>query len=341
MASNAGAMVSPQFSVASSSSSPAYASSSGRRGGGGSSSVEEHQRSSSSHVAAAAASSSLRSASSSSLAAAAPKKASPSDVIFGSSAAARTVEELGLQADASVSAGSSQQTSPEQGSSSASHSGPATVLTDAAGALPAAREALKEPGVREVEIEEKRELPANFEDADVDDVVLLVGEWARRVISSASCLAGMCSCCPVPRGSAAAAALVDGTALRTASIRFAFALADALPAADMLTRLTSHNDHLPLHPSALTRFHSRATPGITITSYLRRIARYTSLDKACALILLVYIDRVCERMEGFTVCSLTVHRFTCAAVVCASKALCDAFSTNGERASTCIAASSC
>ncbi|PWN24086.1 cyclin-domain-containing protein, partial [Microstroma glucosiphilum] len=100
----------------------------------------------------------------------------------------------------------------------------------------------------------------------------------------------------------------------------------------MLNRLMLHNDTLPLHPSALTRFHSRATPAITIHSYLRRIARYTSLDKACTLILLVYIDRVCERMKGFTICSLTVHRFVCAAVVCASKALCDAFSTNGHYA---------
>lgn len=100
----------------------------------------------------------------------------------------------------------------------------------------------------------------------------------------------------------------------------------------MLLRLMQHNDSLPLHPSSLTRFHSRATPGISIQSYLRRIAKYTSLDKACTLILLVYIDRVCERMKGFTICSLTVHRFVCAAVVCATKALCDAFSTNGHYA---------
>lgn len=102
--------------------------------------------------------------------------------------------------------------------------------------------------------------------------------------------------------------------------------------ADMLSRLMTHNDTLPLHPSSLTRFHSRATPGISIQSYLRRIAKYTSLDKACALIMLVYIDRVCEKMKGFTICSLTVHRFVCASVVCASKALCDAFSTNGHYA---------
>ncbi|MCO5599816.1 hypothetical protein L7F22_053923 [Adiantum nelumboides] len=102
--------------------------------------------------------------------------------------------------------------------------------------------------------------------------------------------------------------------------------------ADMLNRLMTHNDSLPLHPSSLTRFHSRAAPGITILSYLRRIAKYTSLEKSCMLILLVYIDRVCQRIAGFTICSLTVHRFVCAAVVCSSKALCDAFSTNGHYA---------
>uniref|UniRef100_V5E6X2 Cyclin n=1 Tax=Kalmanozyma brasiliensis (strain GHG001) TaxID=1365824 RepID=V5E6X2_KALBG len=96
----------------------------------------------------------------------------------------------------------------------------------------------------------------------------------------------------------------------------------------MLVKLTEHNDSLPLHPSALTRFHSRATPNISLSAYLRRIAKYTSIEKCCVLILLVYIDRVCERLEGFTICGLTVHRFICAAILCASKALCDAFNTN-------------
>ena len=105
----------------------------------------------------------------------------------------------------------------------------------------------------------------------------------------------------------------------------------------MLTRLTQHNDSLPLHPSSLTRFHSRATPNISLPAYLRRIAKYTSVEKCCMLILLVYIDRVCERMQGFTICGLTVHRFVCAAVLCASKALCDAFNTNGELYPACWA----
>lgn len=97
---------------------------------------------------------------------------------------------------------------------------------------------------------------------------------------------------------------------------------------DMLTQLTTHNDSIPLHPSDLTRFHSRATPSISIDAYLRRIAKYTSLDKPCMLLILVYIDRICEYMPRFTICSLTVHRFVFAAVVCASKGLCDSFSTN-------------
>ena len=96
----------------------------------------------------------------------------------------------------------------------------------------------------------------------------------------------------------------------------------------MLTQLMAHNDTIPLHPSNLTRFHSRAAPNISVASYLRRLAKYTTLDKPCLLIVLVYIDRVCERLSGFTICSLTVHRFLCAAVVCATKALCDSFSTN-------------
>jgi Cyclin len=102
----------------------------------------------------------------------------------------------------------------------------------------------------------------------------------------------------------------------------------------MLNRLVVHNDQLPLHPSSLTRFHSRAAPQISVLSYLRRISKYTSLEKVCCLILLIYIDRISVTPLGahFTVCSLTVHRFVCSATACASKALCDAFSTNGHYA---------
>ncbi|KAG9099532.1 hypothetical protein FRC06_005175 [Ceratobasidium sp. 370] len=48
--------------------------------------------------------------------------------------------------------------------------------------------------------------------------------------------------------------------------------------ADMLDRLTSHNDQIPLRPEALTRFHSRTPPAITIQEYLKRIVRYTNVE---------------------------------------------------------------
>ncbi|KAF7724125.1 hypothetical protein EC973_001309 [Apophysomyces ossiformis] len=103
--------------------------------------------------------------------------------------------------------------------------------------------------------------------------------------------------------------------------------------ADMLGRLISHNDLIPLTPSNLTRFHSRTAPNnITLGDYLRRIVKYTSLEKSCLLILLIYIDRVCELHPQFTISSLTVHRFLITAVTVSSKALCDSYCTNSHYA---------
>lgn len=102
--------------------------------------------------------------------------------------------------------------------------------------------------------------------------------------------------------------------------------------ADMLGRLISHNDLIPLTSSNLTRFHSRTPPNISLTDYLRRIVKYTSVEKSCLLILLIYIDRVCELHPHFTVSSLTVHRFLITAVTVSSKALCDSYCTNSHYA---------
>ncbi|TPX47408.1 hypothetical protein SeLEV6574_g02680 [Synchytrium endobioticum] len=98
--------------------------------------------------------------------------------------------------------------------------------------------------------------------------------------------------------------------------------------ADVLTRLVLHNDQIPLTSSNLTRFHSRAPPAITIAEYLRRIVKYASVERICLLILLIYIDRVCERHRTFMISSLTVHRFVITAFTLASKALCDSYLTN-------------
>ncbi|KAJ1927684.1 Pho80p cyclin, partial [Linderina pennispora] len=77
-----------------------------------------------------------------------------------------------------------------------------------------------------------------------------------------------------------------------------------------------------------TRFHSRAPPNISVNDYLLRVARYASMEPACMLIILIYVDRICERNPTFTISSLTVHRFIIAAGTVAIKTLCDAYCTN-------------
>lgn len=98
--------------------------------------------------------------------------------------------------------------------------------------------------------------------------------------------------------------------------------------ADMIMQLIEHNDKLPLTPSGLTRFHSRAPPGITVQDYLSRIVRYTSLERTSLLSTVIYIDRLCSAFPAFVVSSLTIHRFLITATTVASKGLCDAFCTN-------------
>lgn len=98
--------------------------------------------------------------------------------------------------------------------------------------------------------------------------------------------------------------------------------------ADMLERLMSHNDRIPIIPESLTRFHSRSPPGISVLDYLKRIVKYCKVEKSCLLILLFYIDQICSRNPLFTLSSLTCHRFVIAAITVSSKGLCDVFCPN-------------
>ncbi|KXN90174.1 Nuc-1 negative regulatory protein preg [Leucoagaricus sp. SymC.cos] len=98
--------------------------------------------------------------------------------------------------------------------------------------------------------------------------------------------------------------------------------------ADMLQRLMSHNDKIPLSPENLTRFHSRSVPTISVLDYLKRVVRFTNVEKACLLLTLHYIDQISARMPIFIFTSLTCHRFLIAAITASSKGLCDAFCTN-------------
>ncbi|KAI8841263.1 cyclin-domain-containing protein, partial [Chytridium lagenaria] len=94
---------------------------------------------------------------------------------------------------------------------------------------------------------------------------------------------------------------------------------------DLLTRLTSHNDTIPLHPTQITRFHSRRPASISITAYLQRIITHAHLTPFHLLSLLIYTDRIAKTL---TLSSLTVHRFLCTAVAITSKTHFDVFYSN-------------
>ncbi|KAJ3093144.1 hypothetical protein HDU96_002511 [Phlyctochytrium bullatum] len=98
--------------------------------------------------------------------------------------------------------------------------------------------------------------------------------------------------------------------------------------AEILDRLTAHNDRIPLDPTHVTRFHSRRAPTITVIDYLRRLVRYGNLSRSTLLALLLYMDRACARCPRFVISSLTVHRFVIAAVTVACKANSDAYYSN-------------
>ncbi|KAI6033205.1 cyclin-domain-containing protein [Pisolithus orientalis] len=102
----------------------------------------------------------------------------------------------------------------------------------------------------------------------------------------------------------------------------------ALLIADMLERLMAHNDQIPLLAESLTRFHSRAVPSINVLDYLRRIIKFTKVEKTCLLLTLHYVDQICARTPLFTLSSLTCHRFIIASITVCNKGLCDTFCTN-------------
>ena len=96
----------------------------------------------------------------------------------------------------------------------------------------------------------------------------------------------------------------------------------------MLMELIRYNDAIPLKDGHLTRFHSRAPPGISVADYLQRLTTHATLSPPILLSMVYYIDRLCALYPAFTITSLTVHRFLIASATVASKGLSDSFWTN-------------
>lgn len=97
---------------------------------------------------------------------------------------------------------------------------------------------------------------------------------------------------------------------------------------NMLMELIRFNDDIPLKDGRLTRFHSRAPPGISVRDYLQRLATHATLSPPILLSMVYYIDRLCALYPAFTISSLTVHRFLITSATVASKGLSDSFWTN-------------
>ncbi|KAF2280345.1 cyclin-domain-containing protein [Westerdykella ornata] len=97
---------------------------------------------------------------------------------------------------------------------------------------------------------------------------------------------------------------------------------------DMLMELVRLNDKNPLRDGQLTRFHSRAPPGISVRDYLNRLIVHATLSPPILLSMVFYVDKLCTMYPAFTISSLTVHRFLITAATVAAKGLSDSFWTN-------------
>jgi Cyclin len=102
----------------------------------------------------------------------------------------------------------------------------------------------------------------------------------------------------------------------------------AVVISSMLMELIRYNDDLPLRDGHLTRFHSRAPPGISVSDYLQRLTTHATLSPPILLSMVYYIDKLCALYPSFTISSLTVHRFLITSATVASKGLSDSFWTN-------------
>lgn len=76
-----------------------------------------------------------------------------------------------------------------------------------------------------------------------------------------------------------------------------------------------------------SKFEAFRAPGISIRDYLMRIHKYASCSPECFVLALVYIDRL-QRMQGFVLTELNVHRVVITSVVLAAKFFDDHYFNN-------------
>jgi len=77
-----------------------------------------------------------------------------------------------------------------------------------------------------------------------------------------------------------------------------------------------------------TRFDGVDVPGMSVSSYLARLRRYTHCDFNSFLVAITYIKRLCGRDVAFCPTHHNIHRLLVTGLLVASKAMDDAFHTN-------------
>jgi hypothetical protein len=74
----------------------------------------------------------------------------------------------------------------------------------------------------------------------------------------------------------------------------------------VLNAVLKQTDRLPVQIS--TVFHSKGVPSISLKTYLLRISKCSKCSPECLLFALIYIDRIVESNQKFTITSLNIHR---------------------------------
>jgi hypothetical protein len=76
-----------------------------------------------------------------------------------------------------------------------------------------------------------------------------------------------------------------------------------------------------------TIFYSKTVPGISIESYLDRMIKYTKMETSTLILILIYIDRICE-YNSLVITRFNVHRLLLAAMIVSIKVNEDDFYSN-------------
>jgi len=76
---------------------------------------------------------------------------------------------------------------------------------------------------------------------------------------------------------------------------------------DMIAERCTNYSSVDEIPS-LTKFHAKKLPPISIKDYLKRFAQFSECQDYTFVILLIFLDRLGEKVEDFCLDSFNVHR---------------------------------